>query len=246
MTAQDKQLLSPSNVDTRVRRLRPQTGMEQRFLILRDRTWRILLSASVICYASIGCSISGSPAAVSPLSQQTSTPGQVRQADDAGNRLPFVTPFPNRWNSNNDGTQYEPCTAVTTDTLRRSGLVPESVVDVAKSDFQTARGCRWRFEGKQRSALSQSVGNLSDSEKDVLDYKVKNLRTMDWYPNLTIDGRTVIVGSLNDLECTASVQSGNAVVGTTVVRLGGENEPMDTMCQSAVDFLRSTLPQIPR
>jgi len=94
--------------------------------------------------------------------------------------------------------------------------------------------------------LSQSVGNLSDSEKDVLDYKVKNLRTMDWYPNLTIDGRTVIVGSLNDLECTASVQSGNAVVGTTVVRLGGENEPMDTMCQSAVDFLRSTLPQIPR
>ncbi|SDU28932.1 DUF3558 family protein [Gordonia westfalica] len=212
---------------------------------LKRRSPFWVLAVVILSYTLVGCSVAGSPEAAPSTSNTVPTEPEVRQTDDEGKALPFLTPFPNRWNANNDGTSYEPCTEVQDGDLQRSGLIPGSVTDVAKSDFQTARGCRWTFRDDGRSSLSQSIGNLSHPEQGVLGYKRENSETMRWYPDVVLDGRTVVVGSLSPIECTATVQSGKAIVGTTVVRLG-ENKPApEEMCETALGFLRSTLARIP-
>ncbi|MFT4127988.1 MAG: DUF3558 domain-containing protein, partial [Gordonia sp. (in: high G+C Gram-positive bacteria)] len=45
----------------------------------------------------------------------------MRQTDDQGRRLPFDTEFPQRWSDGNDGTSYEPCTALSPDRLTELG-----------------------------------------------------------------------------------------------------------------------------
>lgn len=211
----------------------------------RDRLkLQVIVAVIVVVLTLAACSVTGSPSP-SPKSPPSTVSADPRQVDDAGRALPFVTPFRNRWNSNNDGTPYEPCTAVSRDVLLEAGLLPETVEDVAKSDFQTARGCRWTFQDDGKSSLSQSAANLAQPESGISGYKAKNARVMRWYPDEEIEGRRVVVGSLTPMGCAASVQSGDALVGTTIVRIGAHKPPIEQICERAIEFLKATINRIP-
>lgn len=204
----------------------------------------VLLAAGSVLAA---CSTTGSPVGVSSSqSVPTSTKVEIRQADDYGRLLPFETVFPNRWSINNDGTRYEPCTAPSPALLNRFGLDPASAGDVAASDFQTARGCRWRFVDERRSSLAQQVGNLVDPSEGLAGYKRLSTSGATWYPDFNIEGRTVVMSSLFPGECGVVVQSGSAVVVTSALRFGVNRPPQEDICMTASEFLRATIDQIPR
>ncbi|MGV6991259.1 DUF3558 family protein [Gordonia amicalis] len=216
---------------------------------LRSNPQRLLtgLGAGVLALALTSCSTAGVAVPSTASSSVGATPAQpnIRQTDEAGHALPFDNQFPNRWSINNDGTSYEPCTAVEPNTARQFGLIPESVRDVAASDFQTARGCKWKFRDDGRSSLSQAVGNLMQPEKGLAGYKQQYAATMEWRPDIEIQGRRAIVGSTMPSECTVFVASGAAIVGTGVTRFGAEKPPIADICESAIDFLRIMIDNIP-
>lgn len=193
------------------------------------------------------CTFTGSPVGVSSSqSIPTSANVEIRQTDESGHPLPFDTKFPNRWSINNDGTPYEPCTAPSAALLKRFGLDPASVGDVAASDFQTARGCRWRFVDERRSSLAQQVGDLVDPTEGLEGYKRLNTSGSSWYPDFEINGRTVVMSSLFPGECGVTVQSGSAVVVTSALRFGVNRPPQEQICSTASEFLRATIDEIPR
>ncbi|MBN0975335.1 MULTISPECIES: DUF3558 family protein [Gordonia] len=194
------------------------------------------------------CAVNGTPVPVpsSADSSSSSMSAPIRQTDNFGRTLPFETNFPNRWNINNDGSSYEPCTQIPVTVVREFGLEESTVSDVAASDFQTARGCRWRFQDDRRSSLAQSVGNLIRPPEGLGGYKGMYSSSTTWFMDTEIDGRPVLVGSYMDAECGAIVRSGDAVVITSVLRLGADPPPPTRQtCDIAVDFLRATLDQIP-
>ena len=193
------------------------------------------------------CAVSGTPVPV-PLSADSSSSSMaapIRQTDNFGRTLPFETSFPNRWSINNDGSSYEPCTQVPVTVVREFGLDESTVSDVAASDFQTARGCRWRFRDDRLSSLAQSVGNLIRPSEGLRGYKAMYSSSTIWFMDTEVDGRPVLVGSYMDAECGAIVRSGDAVVITSVLRLGADPPPTRQTCDIAVDFLRATIDQIP-
>ncbi|WP_306302389.1 DUF3558 family protein [Gordonia paraffinivorans] len=215
------------------------------------RNWQELSTgiAMVACTATTmtvlpACSVSGTPTATPSAAAESVSALQIRQTDDAGRPLPFKTEFPNRWNSNNSGTSYEPCTQVPGAVVQRFDLDEASVNDVAGSDFQTARGCQWKFSENRHSFLSQFVGNLDRPDGGLTAHK-EDYSTTTWHPDTEIAGRRVIVGSIDPGDCAAYVQSGNAVVVTNVVLIELEPQPM-AACNAAVDFLRATIGAIPR
>ncbi|WJG15727.1 DUF3558 family protein [Gordonia sp. Swx-4] len=190
------------------------------------------------------CGVAGSPTPTSSSGPHSSAATGVRQTDDAGRRLPFDTEFPDRWSSNNDGTSYEPCTQVPEEVVRRFGLDVESVGDVAGSNFQTARGCQWSYTNNELSFLSQFVGDLDRPQGGLSAHKEEYAAT-SWHPDIEIKGRRVILGSTGPSDCAAYVQSGEAVVITNVVLIEQNPPPIEAVCASAADFLRSTIDGIP-
>ncbi|UPG66351.1 MULTISPECIES: DUF3558 family protein [Gordonia] len=192
-----------------------------------------------------GCSTNGDPAAITS-SPSSSTPIQtIRQTDDAGLRLPFDTDFPNRWSINNDGSPYEPCTQVPTEVLRNFGLNPSSVSDAAASDFQTARGCEWTFVDDNLSAISQYVGDIVHPQDGLDGHKALNSSGTEWFSDLVMQGRRVLVGSIAPSDCAVYVRSGDAVVVTSVIKFGGDAPSTAQICREAADFLKSTISRIP-
>ncbi|WP_396349824.1 DUF3558 family protein [Gordonia amicalis] len=216
---------------------------------LRSNPLRLLacLGAGALALAITSCSTTGVavPSSATSSLGHTSEQPNIRQTDDAGRSLPFENQFPNRWSINNDGTTYEPCTAVEPNTASQFGLIPDSVRDVAASDFQTARGCKWKFRDDGRSSLSQAVGNLMQPENGLTGYKQQYAATVEWRPDIEIQGRRAIVGSTMPSECTVFVESGAAIVGTGITRFGAEKPPLDDICESAISFLRITIGNIP-
>jgi hypothetical protein len=176
----------------------------------------------------------------SPSSQKSFETTGVRQTDDAGKRLPFVTTFPNRWSSNNDGTPYEPCTAATPAVLAESGLDPTSASDAAKADFQTLRGCEWKFTDGNLASLSQYVGNGPSLEQ----YKKGREPFSEFLPDTSIDGRRALLQPLGRRMCTTIVQSRSAQVLTTVT-IVSDPPPISSICDLALEFARETINQIP-
>ncbi|WP_411353200.1 DUF3558 family protein [Gordonia bronchialis] len=211
----------------------------------------VLAVVFVLALAVAGCSVRGEPVGVEDASSSvvatlpgTSTVG-IRQTDDLGRRLPFTTVFPNRWSGNNDGTSYEPCTAASPAILGEANLDPQTVRDAAVADHQTARGCRWNFVGERLASLGQYLGNLAGSDaRDLAQYKASK-RVAHWYPDLVIDGRTVASNSLGPDSCTTFVQSGQAVVATSV-SLGRNSIDVSENCRRAFVFTRATISQMPR
>lgn len=206
------------------------------------------LVTGTLALALSSCSTTGVAVPSTAPSSWDRTPARptIRQTDEVGRALPFKNQFPNRWSINNDGTTYEPCTAVEPNTASQFGLIPESVRDVAASDFQTARGCKWKFRDDGKSSLSQAVGNLMQPEKGLTGYKQQYSATMEWLPDIDVHGRRAIVGSTMPSECTVYVESGAAIVGTGVTRFGAEKPPLNDTCESAISFLRLTIGNIPK
>lgn len=205
----------------------------------------LITAVLVVGLTVCGCATSGSPI---PASQHLNSPtsgSTIRQTDDLGRKLPFENEFPNRWSINNDGTTYEPCTAVSENILVRFGLNPESVQDAAASDFQTVRGCEWEFVGSELSAVSQYVGNMLRPEEGLSGYRESNSAATTWLPATQIDGRPVLVNSLGPGECAVLVESGRAIVFTNVSLVDSTPPPTAQVCGDAEAILRATIDQIP-
>ena len=169
----------------------------------------------------------------------------IRQTDDRGRSLPFETRHPNRWNPGNDGTAYEPCTALTDTGLEDLGIEPRTVRDAAGTNGQTLRGCVWEYRDTSaghRLTVSQIVGNWDSLE---LEKRMKSTPNDVWRDDVTVDGRTV--GLLTDPvlgDCTTYVQSGRAAVNTSVFDHGDALD-MDATCDRALEFTRATIGQMP-
>ncbi|QMU19814.1 DUF3558 family protein [Gordonia rubripertincta] len=202
--------------------------------------------ASFTVFAVGACATeTGQPVAAPSTAAPVSNAQEIRQTDDAGNRLPFETEFPNRWSINNDGSSYEPCTQVSVDVVKRFVLDPDSVGDVAASNFQTARGCEWKYVDDSRSSIAQFVGNLRRPEAGLSGHKESNAAGTTWLPDTEIDGRRVLRESMGPGDCTVYVRSGNALVITSVTRMGFNPPSTEQLCAEATSFLRATIAQIP-
>ncbi|MDJ0455337.1 DUF3558 family protein [Gordonia amicalis] len=205
----------------------------------------LVLAVALLGASLVSCTAHGEPSAAPSVPQSSVAAPSIRQTDDEGRTLPFENPFPNRWSANNDGSAYEPCTQISEALIREFGLDPQSIEDVAASDFQTARGCSWTFNDDGRSSLSQAVGNLTPAAQGLDGYKRFNAAGTTWYPDIEIDGRRVLVGSIASGECTQIVRSGDAAVVTTITRVGFDRPSTVDVCRTVEQFVRSTLPGIP-
>ncbi|QTI70608.1 DUF3558 family protein [Gordonia polyisoprenivorans] len=195
--------------------------------------------ASFTTLAVIGCSTQVTGTIESTNIASATAPSTIRQTDSSGNPLPFATKFEDRWSDLNDGSPYEPCTALTGQELLSMGLAPDSVDDVALANHQTARGCLWRFSNSPTSNLSQAVGNYSSLAR----YKEEYDSTIEWQPDLTIDGRMVAIGIwLGQKSCVTNVQSGTAIVTTSVAVVGA---PLSEKCAKAIAFTKATIDKMP-
>ncbi len=205
-----------------------------------DRASRLLtLTAMVLMCMSTGCSIDGFPITTTDSSVESSR-SSVRQTDARGIALPFVTPFPDRWSTNNDGTSYEPCTALTDAELINAGLDPTTVEDIAVANHQTARGCIWYFHGgPDAGLLSHATGNRPTFEQDIKD--------RSWYEvsyDISIKRRHVLVDSRSATACMTTVKSGKSPV---FVRASKLFKPIgrEAVCQRAIDFMKRVIDRMP-
>ncbi|MBD0020326.1 DUF3558 domain-containing protein [Gordonia pseudamarae] len=208
---------------------------------LRVRQLPLVACLAVICALS-ACSTPGEPIPTSdPATSRpvTSTPAPIRQTDDRGKPLPFTTRFPNRWSANNNGTSYEPCTALNDAELTSLGLDPTTVEDAALANHQTARGCIWKYFGKFMGGISQSTGNRPTFEYELTD--------TEWYIRsytTTIGGRLMIVNYWNWASCFTIVKVENARVTTSVTRSLTQT-PEAELCNLAIEFTKLTIPKMP-
>ncbi|MFZ2238915.1 MAG: DUF3558 domain-containing protein [Gordonia amarae] len=205
---------------------------------------QIVGSAVVACtvavvFTSTACTVGGEPTPVATeLEPKKTTSKPIRQTDDNGRNLPFSTPFPNRWSRNNNGTKYEPCTALTDAELVDAGLDPRSVSDIALADGQTARGCQWDHADSKQSGISQGTGDAPTFEEQMAD--------RDWYKrswDIRVYGRLVMVDYSDIYTCATTVKSGRSPVSTIVVRIT-DAPPMSELCDIAIDFTRRTIPKM--
>ena len=193
-----------------------------------------------------GCVVAGTPGADPYATSAVSSVRypEIRQTDDLGRTLPFKTVFAHRWSDNNDRTTYEPCTAVTSGVLESLDLDPNSVRDAAAVDYQTVRGCRWKFHDGPYTFLAQHVGNMNTGVTNVAQYKA-NFRDFRWFPGLRISGREVGVMSIGVDNCGTITASGGAFVFTQV-GIGSDTLEVSENCRRAIAFTRATIDQIPK
>ncbi|MET2979418.1 DUF3558 family protein [Gordonia polyisoprenivorans] len=178
---------------------------------------------------------------VDSIARSTTAPAPTtRQTDANGVSLPFKTKFTHRWNSNNDGTLYEPCTAVNAEVLSKFNLSAQTARDVALADQQTARGCDWETEGDPFSSITQSVGNAPS----LTEYKARQSGHMKWLPDVELANRSVAVGIITSGECTTYVASGTAVVATSAT-FHIDLPPEDQVCAKAIAFTAATINKMP-
>ncbi|WP_306302445.1 DUF3558 family protein [Gordonia amarae] len=221
-----------------------QTSMRHRALAPSDRpataVHRIAPTLTAVCVSvalacSASCAVSGDP---SPAVTDSAPTATIRQTDSTGKKLPFTTRFPDRWSANNDGTAYEPCTALSDTELLASGLDPKSVSDAAMANHQTARGCSWRHSGIRLSSIGQITGN-----KPTFEERMKLRSNFKTWWDLTIGGRLVMVDPDSAASCTVTVKSGRSPVSTIVTRTWNA-PPTKELCAIAIDFTRRTIPKM--
>ena len=197
-------------------------------------------TVSVILLAN--CSTEKQPSEQPPGTSSASTALSIRQTDDNGVALPFETDFPERWNSSNDGTPYEPCTAISQVDAESAGLDPTSVADAAAVSGQTLRGCRWIFVGS--GATGWSADQVVADFESLDEYKKDN-SDFDWFDDVSVDGRTVGVASATGRNCFTYVQSKSSGVTTGVMFIGTDRPPLTEICQRAIDLTKATIDKIP-
>ncbi len=211
---------------------------------IRLKIAKTMLTMSVTLSGIVGCTTnSGEPTRdrTSASASHPSTPASIRQVDANGKRLPFNTVFPDRWSNLNDGSSYEPCTALSGEELEALGLNQRSATDGANANMQTSRGCDWRYRDSNTAILSQGVGNDLPLE----DYKNKYSTAIEWQYDTSIQGRSVAVGYPRHQDaCTTAVQSGSAIVTTTAI-LFINPPPRDQVCAKAIAFTKATIDKMP-
>ena len=156
----------------------------------------------------------------------------------SGDPSPAVTDSAPTATINNDGTAYEPCTALSDTELLASGLDPKSVSDAAMANHQTARGCSWRHSGIRLSSIGQITGN-----KPTFEERMKLRSNFKTWWDLTIGGRLVMVDPDSAASCTVTVKSGRSPVSTIVTRTWNA-PPTKELCAIAIDFTRRTIPKM--
>ncbi|WP_336820041.1 DUF3558 family protein [Gordonia sp. MMO-8] len=171
----------------------------------------------------------------------------VRQTDSLGKELPFDTSHPRRWNAANNGTPYEPCTALTASELAELGIDARSAEDAAGTDGQTLRGCIWDFVDSRAPAniwtLHQIVAN---SDSLVAHQKRVGGSTRTWHPNMQLGDRTIGVVSIPPaMRCETYAQSSLAGVSTAVTHSGIKEQPLSALCDRAIAFTRATIGRMP-
>ncbi|MGC4934045.1 DUF3558 family protein [Gordonia sp. DT30] len=202
----------------------------------------VIVFAATLVAAVSSCSrpADPSPQMRSSPSHQSAVAATIRQTDSEGRHLPFTTKFPDRWNSSNDGTTYEPCTAVTTAILQEFALDPSSVKDTAIANHQTARGCNWTFADNRFGRLSQFLGN----GPTLNEYKVSKAPIIRWLPNIQIASRTIAVGARDEDNCSTYLKSGSAVIVTSA-SIAINPPPIDQLCATAIAFTEATIDKMP-
>jgi hypothetical protein len=197
---------------------------------------RRVIFLAAVCLLIAGCEVEGTATQAVPEQSSSNV-----KSNTSTHPLPFENLFPNRWNSSNDGTPYEPCTSFSRDELARFEIDPTVIEDAAIVDGQGIRGCRWLMRG--RFSLGQVVTNSSSIEV----YKV-GTPELAWKQNLEVDGRTIGVFGLNDHDATCStyVQSQSAAVVTNVL-ISSEPEARATIdaCKLVEEFTRAYIDKIP-
>lgn len=209
--------------------------------LIRPRKLPLLLAAALFCIA--GCQIHGQPHPefIGDFPSTRVSDDGIRQTDDNGVALPFLTQFPRRWNSGNNGTSYEPCTEANADALTSVGLLPRSARDAASADFQTARGCVWKFAQFDYATLSQTVGNSPGLDA----YKAQYSASVRWRGETQISYRRVAIGGSPGGEtCETFVSSGRAIVVASAY-FAVNPPPIAEICDKAIAFTRATIDQMP-
>ena len=201
----------------------------------------VLVVAVIVVLGCAGCGGVADTGSENP-SENSRVP---RQVDDEGRRLPFETSFHDRWNRRNDGTTYEPCTALDSPALRRIEIDPSSAADAAGTDGQTARGCRWKFEesaGQKGWTIRQFVGN----SRSLNDFRVRSQSTSDrWLPSEFVAGREVGMHTFtHGRQCDTYVQSSEAGVVTMVHASPPIPKPSE-ICSRTLEFTRATIGKMP-
>ncbi|WP_374206131.1 DUF3558 family protein [Gordonia zhenghanii] len=201
----------------------------------------VVVTALVTFIATVSaCATDGSRTAANPVTSE------VRQVDDSGSPLPFETKHSHRWNNANDGTRYEPCTALPAFAVDAEGWDSSTARDAAGSNGQTLRGCTWTGQADQtgRWILSQFVGNSPNLER------AKSRSPSDpytvWMQDLTISERTVGILAYRDgSRCETYVQSNKAGVYTAVSAITTDQPPISEICDRALAFTRATIGKMP-
>ncbi|MGC5258457.1 DUF3558 family protein [Gordonia sp. DT218] len=199
-------------------------------------------TAGIALLSLSGCNseVDGRPSAQSSPSDPTQG---IRQTADDGKPLPFHNKYPDRWNSANSGTAYEPCNA-DDESLIHIGIDPQTIEDAATVNGQTLRGCNWHYSPEESEFLSayQIVGN----SESLNWYKVQNRVGSNWHPDITINGRTVGIASDKSGGCMTYVQSGTAGVVTGSGYGLLPSLPENEICGYAIDLTRATIDKIPK
>jgi len=190
------------------------------------RLWVVVLSAVTIT----GCTVTGTPRepvrAPSPnLSSVSIHPG----------------PFSHRMNPGNDGTDYEPCSDVNRPAVQELGWDWSSRRDAAVVDRQTARGCVWK---DTRHGSIWSLQQVAGNSPSLVAYKRVNY-FFDWLPDQWINGRQIVVFSMNPSTCVARVQSRRAGINTIVDSFEVPAPPIADICSRAIAFTRATISRMP-
>ncbi|MEJ9079044.1 hypothetical protein WKY82_11525 [Gordonia malaquae] len=144
-------------------------------------------------------------------------PGAARQTDDHGRELPFRVTNPRRWNDQNDGTTFEPCTGLAEETLRELMIDPSSAEDTETSDAAD-RGCRWTYS-------TPEFRNVVTIQQVVADPHSGSPEPTDTAPHGSDDG--------SESSCSAQFTHSAAVVTTTAEGPSGNRE---TLCMLAMYF----------
>ncbi|WP_424324891.1 DUF3558 family protein [Gordonia sp. (in: high G+C Gram-positive bacteria)] len=206
----------------------------------------LALSATAVAFV-VGCS--SMPASnVGPSSLVAAAPSSswIRQQDDSGRNLPFNTVHPHRWSHANNGTDYEPCTALGNSELEGLGINTRTAEDAAGTDGQTLRGCIWQYatsEDFPQWRVTQIVGN---SPSLAVEKSLKSASVNTWLPDRVIGGRQVGVHFLNGLQsCDTYVQSGGAAVSTIAAYSGRGTVPQTEICDRALVFTAATISKMP-
>jgi hypothetical protein len=155
--------------------------------------------------------------------------------------LPFDNPFPNRWNSSNNGTNYEPCIAFSDSELSAFGIDSAAIEDIAQVDGQGTRGCHWFMPRKF------GFGQVVTNSPSLSEYR-NALSELDWKPDIVIEGRIVGVFDLKDDagSCSTYVQSNVAAVITSITVSTSPDARLEyDACELVFAIVRAYIDKIP-